>query len=89
MKYLLSFLLVAALFSFNETPKERYFLIGYASNEITGSLWFKFEDGKFPVCEKVIERIRKVKNIEGKIAITSLYEFNSKADFETFNSLKK
>jgi hypothetical protein len=91
MKYLLSFLLIASIFAFNERAKTRYFFVGYSSSNTSGGIWFNTSDGQFIDYKRCKNTIRNYLKITDSLSlsITSIYEFASKADYDRFISTYK
>jgi len=89
MKYILSFLLIASIFAFNDRAKTRYFFVGYSSANASGGIWFNTNDGQFIDYKRCVDMIKKSHKLTGDIAIVSIYEFASKSDCDKFSSTYK
>jgi hypothetical protein len=64
---------------------ERYFLFAYVYQGGGGSLTATNHVGEMPSYEYINSQVKVVNKLSCNIAITNIYEFKSKEDYEQFN----
>ena len=62
--------------------KKRYFLIAYLSVNDAGQI--DIVDTKFPTFTEIKQKVGKVSGRDQAIALTNIFEFKSKKDYENF-----